>query len=129
MGFSGGSVGKESACSAGVAGTMGSIPSSGRSPGGGLGKPTTVFLPGEPHRQGSLAGYSTWGRKGSDMTKATEHAYTQDYINELLIHSSGSQLRTFPNTPQVTDHMNPKSPGSQQGPAPFVFPSVWIPRG
>ena len=32
-------MGKESACNAGVAGTMGSIPSSGRSPGLGNGSP------------------------------------------------------------------------------------------
>ena len=36
----------------------GSIPGSGRFPGGGHGKPTAVFLPGESHGQGSLAGYS-----------------------------------------------------------------------
>ena len=31
---------------------------SGRSPGGGNGKPTTVFLPGKFHGQRSLMGYS-----------------------------------------------------------------------
>ena len=31
-------------------------------------KPTPVFLPGEPHGQRSLVGYSPWGHKGSDMT-------------------------------------------------------------
>ena len=31
-------------------------------------QPTPVFLPGESHGQGSLAGYSPWGRKESDMT-------------------------------------------------------------
>ena len=35
-----------------------SIPGSGRSPGGGHGKPTAVFLPGESHGQRSLAGYN-----------------------------------------------------------------------
>ena len=30
-----------------------------------------VFLPGESHRQRSLAGYSPWGCKESDMTEAT----------------------------------------------------------
>ena len=39
MGFPGGSVGKESACSAGDTGDMGSIPRSGRSPGGGHSNP------------------------------------------------------------------------------------------
>ena len=31
--------------------------------------PTPVFLPGEPHGQRSLAGYSPWGRTESDMTE------------------------------------------------------------
>ena len=36
----------------------GSIPGSGRSPGGGHDQPTPVFLPGESHGQKSLVGYS-----------------------------------------------------------------------
>ena len=32
---------------------------------------TPVFLPGEPHGQRSLAGYSPWGHKVSDTTDAT----------------------------------------------------------
>ena len=39
MSFPGGSVGKESTCSAGDAGDTGSIPGLGRSPGGGNGNP------------------------------------------------------------------------------------------
>ena len=39
MGFPHGSVGKESACNVGDTGDMGSIPGSGRSPGGGHGNP------------------------------------------------------------------------------------------
>ena len=31
--------------------------------------PTPVFLPGEFHEQKSLAGYSPWGHKESDMTE------------------------------------------------------------
>ena len=31
--------------------------------------PTPVFLPGESQRQRSLAGYSPWGCKESDMTE------------------------------------------------------------
>ena len=42
----------ESTCQAGDAG---SIPGSGRVPGGGNGKPTPVFLPGKSHGQRSLA--------------------------------------------------------------------------
>ena len=36
--------------------------------------PTPVFLPEESHRQRSLAGYSTRGRKELDTTEVTEHA-------------------------------------------------------
>ena len=32
-------------------------------------QPTPVFLPAESHGQGSLVGYSPWGRKESDMTE------------------------------------------------------------
>ena len=38
-------------------------------------QPTPVFLPGESHEQRSLAGYSPWGHKESDMTEATEHEH------------------------------------------------------
>ena len=31
--------------------------------------PTPIFLPGEFHGQRSLAGYSPWGRRESDMTR------------------------------------------------------------
>ena len=37
---------------------------------------TPVFLPGESHGQGSLAGCSPWGHTESDMTEATWHAHT-----------------------------------------------------
>ena len=32
-------------------------------------QPTPVFLPGESHRQRSLASYSPWGLQESDMTR------------------------------------------------------------
>ena len=38
--------------------------------------PTPVFLSGESHGQRSLAGYSPWGRKESDMT-ATKYSTAQ----------------------------------------------------
>ena len=65
LGFPGGSDGKESACNAG---DLDSIP--GRE--GPLEKewlPTPVFLPGEFHRQKSLAGYRPWGCKELDTTE------------------------------------------------------------
>ena len=52
----------ESACSAR---DQGSIPGSGRSPGEG----NPAFLPEEFHGQKSLAGYSPWDCKESDMTE------------------------------------------------------------
>ena len=36
-------------------------------------QPTLAFMPREPHGRRSLAGYSPWGQKESDMTEATEH--------------------------------------------------------
>ena len=57
---------KASVCNAG---DLGSIPGSGRSPGGGNTGSTPVFLPGESHGRRSLVGYSPWGRKESDMTE------------------------------------------------------------
>ena len=47
-----------------------SVPGSGSSL-GGEDEPTSVFLPGEPHGQRSLADHSPWGRKELDMTEAT----------------------------------------------------------
>ena len=32
-------------------------------------QPAPIFLPGKFHRQRSLAGYSPWGHKESDMTE------------------------------------------------------------
>ena len=50
---------------------VGSIPGSGRSPRGGHGNPSPVFLPGDSHGQRSLEGYSPWGCIESDMTEVT----------------------------------------------------------
>ena len=51
------------------AGDAGSTPGLGRSPGGGNGQPTPVFLAGEAHGRRSLAGYSPWGRRESATTE------------------------------------------------------------
>ena len=51
---------KESTCQTGDAGL---IPGSGRSPGGGHGNPSPLFLLGKCHGQRSLPGYSSWGHK------------------------------------------------------------------
>ena len=39
-------------------------------------QPTSVVLPGEFHRQRSLAGYSLWGHKESDTSKQLTRAHT-----------------------------------------------------
>ena len=65
--------GKVSACNAG---DLGSIPGSGRPPGGGHGTPLQYSCLGNPHGQRSLVGYSPWGRKESvttELLSTTEH--------------------------------------------------------
>ena len=59
-------VSKESACNLR---DLGSILGLGRSPGGGHGNPLQYSCLEKPHGQKSLAGYSPWGHKESDMTE------------------------------------------------------------
>ena len=47
-------------------------------------QPTPGFLPGESHGQRSLAGYSPWGRKESDMTEWLTFHVTYCEIQPLL---------------------------------------------
>ena len=93
MGFSGGSDGKESACNVGH---LGSIPGLGRFPGGGHGNPLQHCCLENPHGQKSLAGYSPWGRKESDMTEhSTGMGHTQKqrilYLTSVSLPSSSSK--------------------------------------
>ena len=46
---------------------------------------TPVFLPEESHGQKSLAGYSPWGRKESDMAEVTEHMHTHPLLGQDLL--------------------------------------------
>ena len=81
MGFSGGTVGKELSVSGRDTRDIGSIPESGRSLGGGPGKPTPVFLPGESHGQRRPVGYSPWGRKELDtIEQLSKYIYIYIYI-------------------------------------------------
>ena len=50
---------------------MGSIPGSGRFPGGDHGNPLQYSCLENPHGQRSLVGSSPWSRKESGMTKVT----------------------------------------------------------
>ena len=52
-------------------GRHGSDPSVGKIPWTREWQPTPVFSPGKSHGQRSLAGYSAWGHKESDMTERT----------------------------------------------------------
>ena len=68
--------GKEFACNARAAGDEGSIPGSGRSPGGGHGNPLQFSCLENPHGWRSLEGYRPWGQEESDATEVTEHTGT-----------------------------------------------------
>ena len=70
----GGSVGKESTWNAR---DLGLIPGLGRSSGGGHGNSLQYSCLENPHGQRSLAGYSPWGRRKSNMTEwlSTAHPY------------------------------------------------------
>ena len=70
-GASGGAGGKEPTCNTGDVKRHGFNPWVGKIPWRRACPPTPVFLPGEFHEQRSLAGYSSQGRKGLDMTEAT----------------------------------------------------------
>ena len=79
--FPGSSAGKESACNVG---DLCSIPELGRSPGEGHGNPLQYTWLENPHGQRSLAGYSPWGSKESDMTEqlsACAHAHTHTHTH------------------------------------------------
>ena len=78
------------------AGGTGLILGSGRCPRGGNAKHTTVFLPGKPHGQRSLAGYSLWGRKRVRHDSATKQQQHQIFHNQPL--NSNHPVCTFTST-------------------------------
>ena len=75
-GFPGGSGGKESACNVGDTFS----PWVGKIPWRREWLPTPVFLSGKFHEQRSLAVYSIWGHKESDMTEWLNTAQTCMYF-------------------------------------------------
>ena len=88
-GFPHRSVGKSSACNAGEAG---SIPGLGRSPREGNGNAITlVFLPGESHRQRSLAVHGVT-RVGHDLATKAPPPYTYMYVCVCVYLSPSSIL-------------------------------------
>ena len=81
-GFPVGSVGKESTCSAGDKGHWGSIPGSGRSPGGGNSKPLQYACLGDPMDRGA------WWASGQGVMKeldTTELLSTQTFQKHMVV--------------------------------------------
>ena len=63
---------------------VGSIPRSGRSPGGGKGNP--LQYSGEFHGQRSLVGYNPWGHKELDTTEQLSIAHsTAIWLESFLL--------------------------------------------
>ena len=68
----------------------GSIPGSGRSPGGAHGNPLQYSCLETPHGQRSLVRYSPWGLKASAMAEVTLHTCTQDdYVSYNRYYKKG----------------------------------------
>ena len=83
LGFPGSSDGQESACNVG---DQGSIPGLRRSPGRGHGNPLRYSCLENPRGQKSLAGYSPWSHKESDVTKHSTFSSSSllEFRNSIL---------------------------------------------
>ena len=79
--FPGGSNSKESACDAG---DSGSIPRSGRSPGGGNDNPLQDSCLGNPVRRGAWRGYRPWGCKATVKARPSRKVATAPGAGPLL---------------------------------------------
>ena len=88
MGFPGGSDSKESVCSAG---DLGSIPGSGRSPGGGHGNPLQYSCLENSMDRGARQA-SPWGHKESDTTEWLNISHSHDIIPQLTLLDLSGQL-------------------------------------
>ena len=77
----GGSDDKESACNVG---DLGSIPGSGRFPGGGHGNPLQYSCLENSHGQRSLGGYSPWSCKESDTTEQLSSSSSSMYAESVM---------------------------------------------
>jgi hypothetical protein len=81
-GLPGGSVGKESACSAGETGDAGSIPESGRAPGEGNSNPLQYFFLEKLHGERSLVGYTPEGLKELDTTERLQYPSLENSMEQ-----------------------------------------------
>ena len=109
---------KESACNAGDRGDTGSIPGSGRFPGGSNGNPL-LSLARKSHGQRALAGYSPWGLKRVGLDRATEDAHS--HTHTLALRGLTVSHRAFQDDIySVTLHLNHRKFSS----IVFVFPNL-----
>ena len=68
---------------------MGSIPGSGRSPGGGNGNPLQHSCLGNPMNRGAWGEYGPWGSKESDSNEVTQHTQQAHSLHNILSNVSG----------------------------------------
>ena len=94
-------MGEESACNAGAAGGMGSIPGSGRSSGGVHGHPAQYSCLENPHGQRSLVGYSPWSHKELDVTDTTERHGGKTVTHAQLFYIKPIRVRRDPKSQQT----------------------------
>ena len=81
----GGTSGKEPACQCGTSNRFRFSPWFGTIPWRREWQPTSVFVPGESHRQRSLVGCSPWGLIESDTTGATQHARMLSHFSRVRL--------------------------------------------
>ena len=93
---------KESSCNVGE---LCLKPGLRRCPGGGLGQPSPVFLPGESPRTADLVGSRPWGHKELDMTEqVSKHTHIYMYactlscsvMSDSLLHHGLHPTRLVP---------------------------------
>ena len=68
---------------------------------------TPVFLPGKPHGQWSLAGYSPWGQKrvGYELaTKQHQHLRVTQYCKSIILQFKKRNLTTTPGKEELFAH-------------------------
>ena len=97
-GFLGGASGKEPTCQCRRCKRHGFNPWVRKIPWRRKWQPTPVFLPGESHGQRSLAGYSPWGCKESDMTLPLSIYWFPYWLHQCTfppIVNKGSLFPTF----------------------------------
>ena len=74
--------------------------------------PTPVFLPGKSHRERSLAGYSSWGRKELDTTEQLNQHLFQALL-ALSVTQTIERLRRS-REKSGTLRMSPRAPCTPQ---------------